>query len=238
MAALRPLAVVFDTFGTVVDWRGSLIADLSAFGAARGIRHVDWGKFADEWRRAYHPSLDSVREGRRPFAILDVLHRASLDAIVKDFGLAGLSEDDLRHMNLVWHRLKGWPDAVPGLTRLKSRYIIGPASNGNVALLTNMAKFAGLPWDVILGSDVFGEFKPSPKLYLGIARFLGIEPGQLMMAAAHNRDLANARKLGLMTAFFPRPLERGPYQRDDFEPDQEWDIVAKDIEDLATQLGV
>jgi len=236
MPARKPVAIVFDTFGTVVDWRGSLIADLSAYGAGRGIT-ADWTALVDAWRAAYHPSMDRVRKGELPWTKLDGLHRASLDKLAVDFGIKGLTEADLVHINLGWHRLHGWPDSVPGLTRLKKKFIIGPLSNGNVSLLLNMAKFAGIPWDMIFGSDLFGHFKPDPETYLGVAKMLDIEPGQVMMAAAHNGDLANARKCGLMTAFFPRPGEYGPNQKRDYAAEQDWDIVAKDIEDLGAQLG-
>ena len=236
MAAKQPVAIVFDTFGTVVDWRGSLIADLSAYGAQRGIS-ADWTALVDAWRASYHPSMDRVRKGEQPWTKLDGLHRASLDTLVAQFGIKGLTEADLRHINLGWHRLHGWPDSVRGLTRLKTKFIIGPLSNGNVALLTNMAKFAGLPWDTVFGSDLFRHFKPDPETYLGVAELLCVEPGQVMMAAAHNGDLGSARKCGLMTAFFPRPSEYGPHQKRDFKAEQDWDVVAKDIEDLATQLG-
>jgi 2-haloacid dehalogenase len=237
MPSKQPLAIVFDTFGTVVDWRGSLIAELTAFGRERAI-NADWAALVDAWRAAYHPSMDRVRKGEQPWTTLDNLHRASLDMLVKQFGITGLTEADMQHINLGWHRLNGWPDSVAGLTRLKRRFIIGPLSNGNVGLLTNMAKHADLPWDVIFGSDLFHHFKPDPETYLGAARLLGIEPGQLMMGAAHNGDLGAARKCGLMTAFFPRPNEYGPHQKRDFKAEQEWDVVATDIEDLARQLGV
>ena len=235
MPAKQPVAIVFDTFGTVVDWRGSLIAELTAFGRERGIE-ADWPALVDAWRGAYHPSMDRVRKGEQKWTILDDLHRASLDQLVRDFGIEGLSEADLRHINRGWHRLKPWPDSVPGLTRLKRKFIIGPLSNGNVGLLTNMAKHAGLPWDVIFGSDLFGHYKPDPETYLGVARLLGLEPSQVMMAAAHNSDLGHARRVGLMTAFFPRPNEYGPNQTRDFTAEQDWDVVAADIEDLAAQL--
>jgi 2-haloacid dehalogenase len=235
--AKEPVAIVFDTFGTVVDWRSSLIADLTAFGRQRGVT-ADWTALVDAWRAAYRPSMDRVRSGEQPWTKLDGLHRASLDRLVAEFGIKGLTEQDLVHINLGWHRLNGWPDSVPGLRRLKTRFIIGPLSNGNVALLLNMAKHAGLPWDMIFGSDLFGHFKPDPETYLGVARMLDLEPGQVMMAAAHNGDLGSARKCGLMTAFFARPNEYGPNQKRDYNAEQEWDYVAKDIEDLATQLGV
>jgi len=236
MTTRAPMAIVFDTFGTVVDWRGSLIAELSAFGAASGIV-ADWTGLVDAWRAAYHPSLQRVRGGELPWTRLDDLHRAALDRLVAEFHVAGLSEADLRHLNRGWHRLHPWPDAVPGLTRLKRRCIIGPLSNGNVSLLADMAKHAGLPWDMVFGADLFGHYKPDPETYLGVARLLDLEPGQVMMAAAHNADLAAARRCGLLTAFFPRPTEYGPHQVRDLAADAAWDVVATDIEDLATRLG-
>jgi 2-haloacid dehalogenase len=236
MPAKQPVAIVFDTFGSVVDWRGSLIADLSAYGAKRGIA-ADWTALVDAWRAAYHPSMERVRKREVPWTKLDDLHRGSLDGLVAKFGITGLTEDDLRHINLGWHRLDPWPDSVAGLTRLKRRFIIGPLSNGNVALLTKMAKHASLPWDAVFGSDLFGHYKPDPETYLGVARLLDLAPGEVMMAAAHNNDLAAARRSGLMTAFWPRPTEYGPHQKRDFAAEQDWDVVAKDIEDLAVQLG-
>ena len=236
MASRKPVAIVCDTFGSVVDWRGSLIAELTAFGSERGI-NADWTALVDAWRAAYHPSMDRVRKGEQPWTVLDDLHRASLDRLIEQFGIRGLSEADLRHINLGWHRLKPWPDALSGLARLKRKFIIGPLSNGNVALLTNMAKHARIPWDVVFGSDMFQHFKPDPETYLGVAKLLGLEPGQLMMGAAHNNDLAAARKCGLMTGFFPRHTEYGPHQKRDFAAEQEWDVVATDIEDMAAKLG-
>ena len=237
MPVKQPVAIVFDTFGTVVDWRSSLIADLGAYGAARGVS-ADWPKLVDAWRAAYHPSMDRVRKREQPWTTLDALHRASLDRLVAEFGITGLTEPDLVHINRGWHRLNPWPDSVPGLTRLKSRFIIGPLSNGNVSLLLNMAKFAGIPWDMIFGSDLFGHFKPDPETYLGVARLLDLRPDQVMMAAAHNGDLAAARGCGLLTAFFPRPLEYGPHQVRDYAAEQDWDVVAADIEDLATKFAL
>jgi 2-haloacid dehalogenase len=237
MPTLNPKVIVFDTFGTVVDWRGSLIADLTAYGGKRGVT-ADWTALIDAWRASYHPSMDRVRKGELPWTKLDGLHRAALDRLVAQFGIKGLTEDDLVHINLGWHRLHGWPDSVPGLTRLKSKFIIGPLSNGNVSLLLNMAKFAGIPWDMIFGSDLFGHFKPDPETYLGVAKMMDLAPNQVMMAAAHNNDLANARRCGLLTAFFPRPGEYGPNQKRDYAAEQDWDVVATNIQDLATKLGV
>lgn len=238
--ALR--AIVFDVFGSVVDWRSSLIADLTDYAAGKGIAAgkgvaPDWPALVDAWRAAYQPSMQRVRSGELPWTRLDDLHRASLDRLVQEFGITGPSEDDLAHINRGWHRLDPWPDSVAGLNRLKRRFIIGPLSNGNVALLTNLAKHAGLPWDVVFGSDLFGHFKPDPETYLGVARLLDLDPGQVMLAAAHNADLAAARSCGLQTAFFPRPAEYGPHQSRDFRAEAEWDVIAEDIEDLATRLG-
>lgn len=234
MAELK--ALVFDTFGTVVDWRSSLIADLSAYGKTRGIA-ADWPALVDAWRASYQPSMARVRAGERAWATLDTLHRETLDRLIVELGIEGLNEADRRHINLGWHRLVPWPDAIPGLTRLKRRYTIGPLSNGNVSLLLEMAKNAGLPWDMIFGSDLFGHFKPDPETYLGACRLLDLEPGQVMMCAAHNSDLRAAQALGLQTAFFPRPGEYGPLQKHDYAADGAWTVVADDIEDLATRLG-
>jgi 2-haloacid dehalogenase len=229
-------AILFDTFGTVVDWRGSLIAELSAWGAGRGLA-ADWAGLVDAWRAAYQPSMDLVRQGKAPWTVLDDLHRATLERLVAQFGIPGLSEADLDHINRGWHRLRPWPDAVAGLTRLRARYIIAPLSNGNVALLVNMAKAAGLPWDMICSTELFRHYKPDPETYLGAAALLGLRPEQVMMAAAHNADLRAARACGLATAFFARPSEYGPHQARDFAADQEWDIIARDINDLASRMG-
>ncbi|MBO0710963.1 MAG: haloacid dehalogenase type II [Acetobacteraceae bacterium] len=234
MAELK--ALVFDTFGTVVDWRGSLIAELTDFGRQRGIA-ADWASLVDAWRGNYRPSMDRVRRGERAWTTLDTLHRETLDRLVSEFRITGLSEDDLRHINLGWHRLKPWPDSVPGLTRLKQRYIIGPLSNGNVSLLLNMGKNAAIPWEMIFGSDLFGHFKPDPETYLGACRLLDLEPAEVMMCAAHNSDLGAAQALGLQTGFFPRPGEYGPHQTRDTKADGDWTVIAADIEDLATRLG-
>jgi 2-haloacid dehalogenase len=230
-------AIFFDTFGSVVDWRSSLIAELSAFGAERGLA-VDWTAFVDDWRGAYKPSMDRVRRREVPWTILDDLHRQSLETLVAKYGIAGLSEADLAHLTRGWHRLHPWPDAVAGLTRLKTRYIIAPLSNGNVALLVDLAKFGGLPWDMVFGSEIPHAYKPDPEVYLGACAMLGLAPGAVMMAAAHNYDLAAARALGMKTGFFARPTEYGPHQSTDLRPESDWDVVARDIEDLATQMGV
>jgi 2-haloacid dehalogenase len=229
-------AVVFDTFGTVVDWRGSLIQDFQEFGRRRGIA-ADWAGLVDAWRGGYEAMKDTVRTGAVPWTNLDALHRDALDRLIADFGVEGLDDADRQWLNRGWHRLKGWPDAVEGLTRLKSRFIIGPLSNGNVALLVNMAKHAGLPWDMIFSVELFRRYKPHPDTYLGVGRLLDLEPYEVMLAAAHNYDLRAAQQVGLRTAFIPRPQEYGPRQSRDFEPEGAWDVVASDLVDLADQLA-
>jgi 2-haloacid dehalogenase len=191
-----------------------------------------------EWRKLYQPSMEEVRSGRRAFTILDVLHRESLDKLISRYGIKGLSEADIQHLNRVWHRLDPWPDAVAGLTRLKSRFIIAPCSNGNIALMVNMAKRAGLPWDCILGAETARAYKPMPEAYLASCRQLGLAPSSVMMVAAHNNDLKAAKAQGLATAFVPRPTEHGPGQTTDLAPDSNYvDIAATDFVDLAKKLG-
>ena len=229
-------ALLFDVFGTVVDWRGSIIAELTRFGAAKGIA-ADWAAFTDDWRGMYQPAMEEVRSGRRPWTILDVLHRESLDALLANYGIGGLSEVEKNHVNQVWHRLKPWPDAVEGLKRLKSRYIIGTLSNGNVGLLTRMAKHAGLPWDVILGAETARAYKPLPQAYLASAALLNLEPAQVMLVAAHNGDLAAASAVGLRTAFVARPQEYGPHQSRDFKAERDWDVACASFAELADAMG-
>ncbi len=230
-------AMVFDTFGSVVDWRGSIIRDLTRWGNENGFA-ADWAAFADKWRGMYQPSMEQVRNGQRPWTILDVLHRESLDVLIEEFGLQAMTEAQRVYVNCVWHRLDGWPDSVGGLSRLKSKYIIAPLSNGNVSLLTDIAKYTGLPWDLNLSTEIFHCYKPQPQSYLGVCAILQLEPGEVMMCAAHNDDLLAARKAGLKTAFWPRPNEYGPHQTKNLTASEPWDIVATDIRDLARQMGV
>jgi len=229
-------ALLFDVFGTVVDWRSSIIDELTRFGAGKGIA-ADWAEFSDDWRRLYQPAMEEVRSGRRAWTILDVLHRESLDTLLAKYNIAGLSEAEKDHINRVWHRLKPWPDAVDGLTRLKKRYIIGTLSNGNVGLLTRMAKNAGLPWDVVLGAETARAYKPLPQAYLASAALLNLEPGQVMLVAAHNGDLAAAAAVGLRTAFVARPTEHGPHQKVDFKADRDWDVMADSFGGVASAMG-
>ena len=230
-------ALVFDVFGTVVDWRTSLINDFTAWSERRGIK-ADWTALVDGWRAVYSVSMDEVRNHpERGYVILDVLHRRSLEKLVARMGIAGLTDDDLDYLTRGWHRLHPWADSVAGLTRLKSKYIISPLSNGNVALLTNMAKFGGLPWDLVLSAELFEHYKPDPETYLGAAKMLCLQPAEVMMVAAHNHDLKAAQKQGLKTAFVARPTEYGPLQKYDFEAKGDWDVVAKDFGELASRMG-
>lgn len=229
-------ALLFDVFGTVVDWRSSIIADLTAFGAGKGLK-TDWAAFTDEWRGLYQPAMEEVRSGRRAWTILDALHRESLETLLARHKLTGLSEADKNHVNRTWHRLKPWPDTVEGLKRLKTRYIIGTLSNGNVGLLTRMAKSAGLPWDVVLGAETARAYKPLPAAYLASAALLNLEPSQVMLVAAHNGDLAAAAAAGLRTAFVARPTEYGPHQNVDFKADRDWDVVADSFLGVADAMG-
>ena len=236
MAIENVKALTFDVFGTVVDWRSSLIREGEALGKKKGLG-VDWAKFADAWRGLYQPAMDEVRNGRRPWTKLDDLHRESLDTLLVQFGIKGLSEPEIDHLNRAWHRLDPWPDSVPGLTRLKKKFVLATLSNGNVALMVNMAKYGGLPWDTVLGAEVAHHYKPQPEAYLTTASLLGLQPGECMMVAAHNGDLAVASAVGLRTAFVPRPNEHGPGQAKDVKPAREWDVVASDFVDLAARLG-
>jgi 2-haloacid dehalogenase len=231
-------ACLFDVFGTVVDWRTSVSRDLAAFAKQKDITGIDWLEFAVEWRKLYQPSMDEVRSGRRPFTILDVLHRESLDKLISRYGIKGLSTADIDHVNRVWHRLDPWPDSVEGLKRLKTRFIIAPCSNGNIALMVNLAKRAGLPWDCILGAETARAYKPMPEAYLTSCRQLGLAPAQVLMVAAHNNDLKAAKAQGLNTAFVPRPTEHGSGQTTDLAADPACvDVPAKDFVDLAAKLG-
>jgi 2-haloacid dehalogenase len=230
-------ALTFDVFGTCVDFRGSIVKECRALGKAKGLR-VNWGKFADAWRAGYKPAMDRVRSGDLPWTKIDVLHRMILDDILQKFRIAdALTEEEKVHLNLVWHRLKPWPDTVKGLKRLKQRYILATLSNGNTALLVNMAKFGGLPWDCVFSSETFHHYKPDPETYLGAAGLLDLEPGQIMMVAAHKHDLRSAARYGLKTAFVRRPHEHGRNTGTDLADDPAFTVNADDFNDLAAKLG-
>ena len=229
-------ALTFDTFGTVVDWRTSIINDLSAYGRKHGL-NVDWTAFVDEWKNAYKPGMDKVRKGVWPWTTIDGIYRRSLDELAPRFGLDRLDPDVLHHINRAWHRLLPWPDAVAGLTRLKKKFLISTLSNGDVDMLANMAKLGGLPWDVILCGQVFRHFKPDPEVYLGAIEMLGCKPHEIMMVAAHNDDLKHARSHGMRTAFVLRPTEYGPQQQTNLKATEAWDVIASDFGELASALG-
>ena len=230
-------ALVFDVFGTVVDWRMSIAREGKALARRKDITHVNWLEFADEWRAGYGPSMNRVRQGELPWTRLDDLHRMILDELLNKYGIEGLTEDEKRDFNKAWHRLDPWPDSLAGLTRIKQRYIIATLSNGNVGLLTNMAKYGGLPWDCILSAELARHYKPDPETYLMAADMLGLKPSELLMTAAHKDDLKAARAQGLKTAFVSRPLEHGPHHEIDTSPEDWIDVIANDIEDLALKMG-
>lgn len=230
-------ALTFDVFGTVVDWRSSIIREGERLAKAKGLS-VDWASFADRWRGGYGPSMERVRSGELPWTNIDTLHRMILDELLVEFGIDGLTEPEKAAFNKAWHRLDSWPDSAAGLTRLKKGYVIATLSNGNVALLTNMAKWGGLPWDCILSAELFKRYKRDPKVYQGAADLLGLPYEQVMMVAAHKFDLKSAQEAGLKTAFVPRPGEHGPDVAVDTTNEEWLDVYATDFNDLAMKLGV
>jgi len=229
-------ALTFDVFGTVVDWRGSIARQAKELARAKGLR-VNAARFADAWRAGYRPAMDRVARGELPWTKIDDLHRIILDQILEKFKITALTEDEKRDLNFAWHRLKPWPDSVKGLKRLKKKFTIATLSNGNVALLNNMAKNAGLPWDVILSAEIFHHYKPDPEAYLGAADMLGLKPAQVLMVAAHKDDLRHAAQQGLKTALVLRPNEYGKGKHPDLSPEPAFDINARDFVELAEQLG-
>lgn len=229
-------ALVFDTFGTVVDWRSSIIEEGTEWGKSKGLK-VDWARFADRWRDGYAPAMDKVRNGALPWNKLDDLHRMVLEEILKEFHIDGLTEAEKDHWNRVWHRLKPWPDSVAGLARLKKKYTIAPLSNGNVSLLADMGKHGGLPWDLILSAELARHYKPDRESYLTAVELLTLKPAEVMMVAAHSGDLHAAHSNGLRTGFIYRPNERGQGGKADKAKPGEFDVAANDMLDLAAKLG-
>jgi 2-haloacid dehalogenase len=232
----HPRALVFDVFGTVVDWRGSIIREGRALGRRKKL-NVDWEKFADDWRAGYRPAMDRVRQGHLPWMNIDALHRMVLDELLAKFAIGSLSEEEKMQLNRAWHRLKPWPDAVRGLKRLKKKFVIATLSNGNMALLTNMAKRAGLPWDCIISAELFHHYKPDAEAYQGAAQMLGYRNEEVMLVAAHKDDLRGAQRAGLRAAFVTRPREKGPRVKLDLAPEPSFDYNARDFLDLARKLG-
>ncbi|MGE3234914.1 MAG: haloacid dehalogenase type II [Thermoleophilia bacterium] len=232
-----PKALFFDVFGTCVDWRTGVAREVAALASRMGRADIDPDAVADAWRARYQPQMETVRSGARPWVNLDVLHRESLDEVLAEAGFDEAPAEARDELTLAWHRLDPWPDTIDGLTRLKALAVIAPHSNGHVALLLQMARRARLPWDLILGSETAGAYKPEPRSYLRNAELVGVPPGDVMMVAAHNGDLHAAAAVGMRTAFVRRPTEHGPGQTTDLAPDGAWDVVADDLLDLADQLG-
>lgn len=232
----EPKALLFDVFGTVVDWRTSATTELRSYGQSRGL-NADWEAFADDWRGLYQPSMQAVRSGERSFVILDDLHRESLRTLINKYDLPRPSSAEEDQLVSIWHRLKPWPDVVDGLYRLKRRFIIGTLSNGNIGLMVRLAKHAGLPWDAITGAEIAGDYKPQPTVYRASARALNLEPHECMLVAAHNDDLAAAAAVGFQTGFVGRPNEYGPNQTKDHHATRQWDAVTDNFGGLADLLN-
>jgi len=230
-------ALVFDTFGTVVDWRSSVIAEGMIWGKPKGL-NINWADFADRWRMGYGPAMDKVRKGELPWTVLDDLHRMILEDLLMEFKI-DLTKEEKVSWTHVWRRLKPWPDSVDGLTRLKKKYVIAPLSNGNIALMTNLAKFGGLPWDAILGSELVRHYKRDREVYVSSYQYLDLKPEEVMMCAAHASDLQAARSYGLRTGFIYRPKEygNGPVGVPDKAKPGDFDVVSENIVDLAQQMG-
>jgi 2-haloacid dehalogenase len=229
-------ALTFDTYGTVVDWRGSVLAELTELGAARDLR-VDWAALLADWKAGYRPGMDRVNRGEWPWTPVETIYRRRLDEILPRHGLDGLGEADRVRLTSAWERLRPWPDAVPGLRRLRERFIVSPLSNASFAGMVRLARFAGLPWDCVITAENARCYKPRPEVYRTAIALLGLRPEEVMMVAAHNYDLEAAHACGLRTAFVPRPAEHGPGQTSDLAPSAGWDVVAPDFVDLAARLG-
>jgi 2-haloacid dehalogenase len=236
---MTPRVLAFDVFGTVVDWRSGISRESASFLAAIGRPDIDPAGFADAWRAGYQPAMAAVRDGKRPFVVLDVLHREMLEAALlgRNVDVTALDPAMLEDWTRAWHRLDPWPDAVEGLTKLKARFPIVTLSNGNIALMLAMARHGGLPWDAIMGAEVTRAYKPAPEAYVATARVLAIAPKELCLVAAHHSDLAAARRSGLLTAYVDRPMERGGAAAPDRDQREEWDWSSDGLTDLATQIG-
>jgi 2-haloacid dehalogenase len=231
-----PKALLFDVFGTLVDWRTSIARESEQVLKPLGVA-VDWLAFADAWRGEYQGAMDQVRDGHIPFCKLDVLHRRNLDLIMPRFKISGIAENALRYLNLAWHRLDAWPDVEPGMSRLRRRHLLAPCSNGNISLMVDLARRNGIHWDAILGSEIAGDYKPKPRVYLASCAAFDLAPGECMMVAAHSNDLKHAAACGLRTAHIARPNEHGPGKGEPV-PKVPVDYAATSLEHLAEQLGV
>jgi 2-haloacid dehalogenase len=232
----KPTALFFDVFGTLVDWRTSIARESEQVLKPLGVT-ADWLAFADAWRGEYQGAMDQVRDGHIPFCKLDILHRRNLDLIMPRFKISGIAENALQYLNLAWHRLDAWPDVPPGMSRLRRRHLLAPCSNGNISLMVDVARRNGIHWDAILGSEIAGDYKPKPRVYLASCAAFDLAPGECMMVAAHSKDLQHAAACGLRTAHIARPNEHGPGKGEPV-PKVPVDYAASSLEDLATQLGV
>jgi len=227
---------IFDVFGTVVDWRGSLIANLPVLGREYGL-DTDWTSFADEWRGLYQPQMSRVRKGEVPWTNIDELHKEAFELLLKKRGLKHPGEEGAWRFTRLWHDLKPWPDSVEGIGMMKKKFVVATLSNGNVALLINMAKNGGIPWDHCFSGETFRHFKPDPEAYLGVVKTMYLQPHQVMLVAAHNGDLLAAQNCGLRTAFVARPHEHGPNQNKDATATGKWDAVGASMIEVAKKLG-
>lgn len=225
-------ALFFDVFGTLVDWRGSIAREVRRLGL-----NVEPHAFADAWRNEYQPAMQAVRSGGRGYVKLDVLHRENLDRILPRFGLEAMSEADRAALNLIWHRLDAWPDVVAGLMALRKNYLLAPMSNGNIALMADMARHNGFHWDAVLGAEIARDYKPKPEVYLAGCNAFDLPPEACMMVAAHSSDLAAAAACGLKTAHIARPDEFGPGGAGEKSPDVPVDVAARDLLHLAELLS-
>jgi 2-haloacid dehalogenase len=232
----KPKALLFDVFGTLVDWRTSIARESEQVLKPLGVT-ADWLAFADAWRGEYQGAMDQVRDGHIPFCKLDVLHRRNLDLVMPRFNISGIAENALQYLNLAWHRLDAWPDVPPGMSRLRRRHLLAPCSNGNISLMVDLARRNGIHWDAILGSEIAGDYKPKPRVYLASCAAFDLSPGECMMVAAHSKDLQHAAACGLRTAHIARPNEHGPGKGEP-APKIPVDYAATSLEDLAKQLGV
>ena len=228
-------ALTFDTYGTVVDWRSSVLTELQAFGERKRL-DVDWMRFLDDWKAVYRPAMDRINRGESSWMTVDAIYGQRLEVLLAEYDVQDLDREEIGHLARVWWRLRPWPDSVPGLVRLHNRYIISPLSNAIFIGMVELARFAKLPWDCIITAENARAYKPRPEVYQTAISLLGVSPSEVMMVAAHNYDLAAARAEGMATAFVPRPREFGPGQKSDLNPEADWDIVAHDFEDLAEQL--
>lgn len=227
-------ALTFDVFGTVVDWRRAIIEEMAALGAQKGVEG-DWGEFTDAWKSCYRPAMEKVNDGALPWTNVDRIFRDQLDVLLPLYGLEMLSKAERAHLNLAWCRPIAWPDSVPGLARLRSRYALSTLSNGNFAWLVAIARHCALPFDCVLTAENARAYKPDPKIYHMAIDLLGLAPEEVLMVACHNYDLAAARSHGMRTAFFPRK-ETGPDQATDQAPESDWDYAVSDLEELAAAL--